>query len=164
MTSIAEDVYNDPEFLEIVVTHEVGHQWFYNLVGNATQDQPWLDESLAEFVTWQYFLDQHGILGAQTYQKELQFTWNPLKDGNIPIGLPVSGYTSDGYVAIVYGRGPLFLLSLRDRMGTENFDRFMSDYTLRYEWTIATTSGFQQVAERTCSCDLTLLFDQWVNP
>jgi aminopeptidase N len=164
LTSIAQNVYNESDFLEIVVTHEVGHQWFYNLVGNATQDQPWLDESLAEFVTWQYYLDQHGTLGAQSYRDEIQYTWDSLNDKNIPIGLPVSSYTSEGYVAIVYGRGPFFLLALRDRMGQETFDRFMSDYTQRYEWAIATTAGFKQVAEQTCACDLTPLFDEWVNP
>jgi len=164
LTSIAKNVYNEPEFLEIVVTHEVGHQWFYNLVGNATQDQPWLDESLAEFVTWQYYLDQHGTQAAQSYRDEMQYTWDMLNDKNIPIGLPVSAYTSDGYVAIIYGRGPFFLLALRDRMGQETFDRFISDYTQRYEWAVATTADFKQVAEQTCACDLTLLFDEWVNP
>ncbi|HEX7541872.1 MAG TPA: M1 family metallopeptidase [Anaerolineales bacterium] len=164
LTSIAKNVYNESDFLEIVVTHEVGHQWFYNLVGNATQDQPWLDESLAEFVTWQYYLDQHGAQGAQSYRDEMQYTWDTLTDENIPIGLPVSAYTSEGYVAIVYGRGPFFLLALRDRMGQETFDQFMSDYTQSYEWTIATTADFKQVAEQTCNCDLTPLFDEWVNP
>jgi len=164
LTSIARDVYNESFFLEIVVTHEVGHQWFYNLVGNATQDQPWLDESIAEFVTWQYFLDQHGTQGAQSYQDEMQYTWDMLNGETIPIGLPVSGYTNDGYVAIVYGRGPFFLLALRDQMGQGIFDRFMRNYTQRNKWTIATSADFKLVAEQTCTCDLTPLFDEWVNP
>ena len=164
LTSIAMNVYNASGFLEIVVTHEIGHQWFYNLVGNATQDQPWLDESLAEFVTWQYYLDQHGTQGAQSYLDEMQYTWDMLNDENIPIGLPVSAYTSEGYVAIVYGRGPFFLLALRNQIGQETFDRFISNYTQRFEWGIATTTDFKEVAEQTCACDLTPLFDEWVNP
>jgi hypothetical protein len=164
MTSVAKDVYNDSVFLEVVVTHEVGHQWFYNLVGNATQDQPWLDESLAEFVTWQYYLDEYGSREAQSYREEMLNYWDILSDAKIPIGLPVSGYTSDEYTSIVYGRGLFFMLALRDRMGLDIFDRFMTNYTRQYEWSIATTSGFKQVAEQTCACDLTSLFDQWVNP
>jgi hypothetical protein len=164
LTSIAENVYTDPVFLEVVVTHEVGHQWFYNLVGNATQGQPWLDESLAEFVTWQYYLDQHGAQGAQSYSEGMRYNWDILNDEKIPIGLPVSEYTSDEYVAIVYGRGPFFLLALRDRMGQLTFDRFMNAYAQRFKWSIATTADFKQVAEETCTCDLTSLFDEWVNP
>ena len=162
LTAVARNVYNSSNFLEVVVTHEVGHQWFYNLVGNSTQGQPWLDESLAEFVTWQYYLDEYGPQGAQSYRDEMQGTWNILDDQAIPIGQPVSAYTSDGYVAIVYGRGPLFMLALRDQMGTEVFDRFMQDYTRSNEWSIATTTGFEQLAEQDCSCDLTPLFDDWV--
>lgn len=164
MTSIADNVFNNPGYLEIVVTHEIGHQWFYNMVGNSTQGQPWLDESMAEFVTWQYFLDQYGIQGAQACQDELQQIWDTVDDENIPIGLPVSAYTSNAYVAIVYGRGPIFLLTLRDRMGKEAFDLFIKEYTHRYEWGIATSADFKQVAEQTCNCDLTVVFDEWVNP
>ena len=40
--------------MESTVAHEAGHQWFYNLVGNDQLDEPWLDESLTQFVTWQY--------------------------------------------------------------------------------------------------------------
>ncbi|MFN8421301.1 MAG: M1 family metallopeptidase [Anaerolineae bacterium] len=36
-------------YLEIVIAHEVGHQWFYGLVGNNQVDHPWLDESLTSY-------------------------------------------------------------------------------------------------------------------
>ena len=164
MTVIADNVYSGGDFLEIVVTHEVGHQWFYNLVGNETQGQPWLDESLAEFVTWQYYLDEHGTTGAQSYREEMQATWDSLNDQKIPIGKPVSAYTSDGYVAIVYGRGPFFFLALRQLVGQEVFDKLMQDYAHTFAWKIATTDSFKQLAERDCACNLTQLFDEWVNP
>lgn len=31
------------------VVHEVAHQWFYGVVGNDPYEEPWLDESLAEY-------------------------------------------------------------------------------------------------------------------
>jgi aminopeptidase N len=164
MTVVAEDAYNSGDFLEVVVTHEVGHQWFYNLVGNETQRQPWLDESLAEFVTWQYYLDEHGQPGAQAYQNEIQGTWDSANDKKIPIGEPVSSYTSQEYVAIVYGRGPFFFLALRQQIGQTAFDRLMYDYAHEFAWKIATTDSFKQLAEQHCACDLTPLFSGWVYP
>ena len=164
MTAVAEDVYNEGNFLEVVVTHEVGHQWFYNLVGNETQRQPWLDESLAEFVTWQYYLDKYGNQGAQSYQEEMKASWDMLQDQKIPIGEPVSAYTSDGYVAIVYGRGPFFFMALREQIGQATFDKLMHDYATTYAWDIATTDSFKKLAEQHCSCDLTALFNEWVTP
>jgi len=164
MTVVAEEVYGGGNFMEVVITHEVGHQWFYNLVGNETQRQPWLDESLAEFVTWQYYLDEHGTQAAQSYQTEIQGTWDTVSDKKIPIGEPVSSYTSEEYVAIVYGRGPFFFLALRQQMGTTAFDSLMRDYAQTFAWKIATTDSFKQLAEKHCACNLTPLFNEWVNP
>jgi hypothetical protein len=164
MTAVAENVYNGSNFLEIVVTHEVGHQWFYNLVGNDTQEQPWLDESLAEFVTWQYYLDNYGAQEAASYLEEMQGTWDMLDDQKIPIGKPVSAYTSDGYVAIVYGRGPFFFMALREKIGQPVFDKLMRDYATAFSWDIATTDSFKRLAEEHCNCNLTALFNEWVTP
>lgn len=164
MTALALDVYKSPDFLEIVVTHEVAHQWFYNLVGNSTQGQPWLDESMAVFATWQYYLDRYSANRAESYRTGVQAIWGAVNPPLIPIGLPVSGYSSAEYESIVYGRGPIFLLALRDRMGQTSFDRFVTVYTHVYEWVIATTDEFKQLAEDTCACDLTSLFDTWVYP
>jgi aminopeptidase N len=134
------------------------------MVGNATQSQPWLDESMAEFLTWQFFLDHYGVQEAQSYRAEMQSSWDLLNEELIPVGLPVSGYTSEGYSAIVYGRGPLFILALRDTMGTISFDRFLRDYSLHFQWAIATTSDFKNMAEQDCGCDLSSLFNAWIYP
>lgn len=165
MTAIAANAYDWGDFLEIVIVHEAAHMWFYNLVGNDTLDQPWLDESLAQFATWQYYLDRHGAAAADAFrQMDLQNRWNFAQNPDAPIGLPVSAYPGDDYAAIVYGRGPLFFLTLRERMGVERFDGLLRDYVGRYAWSIASIEGFQALAEQHCRCDLTLLFDEWVYP
>jgi hypothetical protein len=164
MTSISRYVYPDEHFLEVVVVHEVGHQWFYNLVGNATQNQPWLDESMAEFLTWQYYLDRYGSQAAEACRSEMQSSWDLLNDELIPIGLPVSGYSSEEYSAIVYGRGPLFILALREKMGMETFDSFLRNYSEQFRWAIASTTDFKNMAELECGCDLSSLFNSWILP
>ncbi len=165
MTSISNDAYYWGDFLEIVVAHEAAHMWFYNLVGNDTQDQPWLDESLAQFATWQYYLDRYGTEAAEVYrQADLQSTWDMAENPDTPIGLPVSTYPGYEYASIVYGRGAFFFLDLRDRMGVERFDQFMRAYVQQYTWEIASAEGFKTLAEQHCNCDLTPLFEEWVYP
>jgi len=151
-------------YMEATVAHETGHQWFYNLVGDDQLDDPWLDESLAQFATLQYYTDEYGPNGAQGFRNSLEQRWDSVGHADIPIGLPVAKYSGQEYSAIVYGRGPLFFAALEEKMGPEVFDAFMKDYTQTLSWKIATPQLLQSLAEKHCSCDLNALFKEWVYP
>lgn len=150
--------------MESTVAHEAGHQWFYNLVGNDQLDEPWLDESLTQFATWQYYADRYGASGANGFEQSLRERWSRVDNRPTPIGLPVADYSGAAYSAIIYGRGPLFFDALREQMGAEAFNAFLKDYTLSNTWGIGTGQEMRQLAEKHCSCDLSALFEEWVNP
>jgi aminopeptidase N len=165
MIAITEGIISpDHGYLEATVAHEVGHQWFYNLVGNDQLDDPWLDESLTQFVTLQYFTDQYGQSGNQGFRQDLEGRWAYLDNAEIPVGLPVKEYSDAEYSGIVYGRGGLFFEALRDKMGLDVFDAFMNDYTQSNAWDIATPEKLKSKAEEHCKCDLTDLFEKWIYP
>ena len=149
-------------YLESTVAHEAGHQWFYNLVGDDQLDDPWLDEALTQFATLQYYADEYGANGEEGFRKSLEGRWAIVGNAKIPIGLPVAAYSGQEYGAIVYGRGPLLFLALRDEMGQKVFDQFIKDYTETLSWDIATPGKLKTIAEEHCSCDLTPLFEEWV--
>jgi Peptidase family M1 domain len=151
-------------YMEATVAHEAGHQWFYNLVGDDQLDDPWLDESLTQFATLQYYADEYGPNGEQGFQNSLEARWSGVDRADIPIGLPVAKYSGQEYSAIVYGRGPLFFVALREKMGTEAFDAFLKDYTQTLSWGIATPEFLQSLAEKHCTCELDDLFKEWVYP
>lgn len=148
--------------LESTVAHEVGHQWFYSIVGNDQIDEPWLDEALTQYVTGLYFLDAYGESAAQSYRGSWEGRWDRVGRANIPIGLPAGAYQGNEYGAIVYGRGPLFIATLAEEMGQETFDAFLRDYYQSHKWGIGTGVAFKQLAEQHCGCDLTDLFEDWV--
>jgi aminopeptidase N len=171
MIAIASRIYNvdgtyrgvpASVYLESTVAHEVGHQWFYNLVGDDQLDDPWLDESLTQFVTLQYYADEYGPNGEQGYLNSLEGRWASVGRAKIPIGMPVEAYSGQEYSAIVYGRGALFFVALRDRMGSESFDAFLREYTDTLSWGIATPEILQSLAEEHCACELDELFNAWV--
>jgi aminopeptidase N len=165
MIAITESIVQpDQGYLEGTVAHEVGHQWFYNLVGNDQLDDPWLDESLTQFITLQYFTDEYGQAGNREFRQDLEGRWAYIGNAEIPVGLPVKEYSNAEYSGIVYGRGGLFFESLRDEMGSEVFDSFMKDYTQSNAWGIATPEKLKAKAEEHCGCNLTDLFAKWVYP
>ena len=148
--------------LESTTAHEVGHQWFYNIVGNDQLDEPWLDESVVSYATYRYYVDRYGQAAGDQYFENFLGRWERVENEPIPIGLPVTDYEEAEYSAIVYGRGPVFVRELEETMGRETFDAFMRDYLATFRWGNSMTSAFRELAESHCNCDLGPLFAQWV--
>ena len=173
IVGIAQELY-DPErkvggvssqlMLESTVAHEAGHQWFYNMVGDDQIDEPWLDESFAQYVTTYYYTNVYGQNALWNTRTAWDAQWQQVGREDKPIGLPAAAYTHDEYGGIVYGRGPLFINTLAETMGQRTFDDFLRDYVQTYKWSITSTEAFKQMAEQHCQCDLTPLFQKWVYP
>lgn len=148
--------------LESTTAHEVGHQWFYNLIGNDQLDEPWLDEAVVSYATYRYYVDRYGQAAGDQYFENFNGRWARVEAEPIPIGLPVTAYDETEYGAIVYGRGPVFVRELEETMGREAFDTFMRDYSAAFRWGTSTTAAFRAMAEEHCDCDLGSLFEAWV--
>ncbi|MDY7075458.1 MAG: M1 family aminopeptidase [Chloroflexota bacterium] len=171
MTGITLNVYDlnadvlglpAPAMMESVVAHEVGHQWFYNVVGSDQMGEPWVDEAIVQYITGLYYVDAYGKNAAQGYHDSWYYRWNRVERAKIPIGLPAGDYEGSEYGAIVYGRGPIFVQTLAEEMGQETFDEFLRDYYESHKWGIGTGDTFRQIAEQHCQCDLTEIFEVWV--
>ncbi len=148
-------------FYEEATVHEVGHQWFYSLIGDDQLLQPWLDEAAASYTELLYY---ERVVGPEVVPQVLDNSWGYLSyadDPTLPVGGDVAGY-GDDYAPIVYGKGALFFDALRRELGDETFFAFLHNYYDRYVYGFATSEGFQQVAEETCACDLDPLFNLWV--
>jgi len=150
--------------LESVVAHEVGHQWFYNVVGNDQQNQPWVDEGLVQYVTYVYFLHNYGESAAQGLSNSWVQRLEASTDQTLPIGLNAGEYTPRDYSGIVYGKGPMFFQALEDSIGQELLWQGISIYYQTHYWQIADTEALKASLEFGCGCDLSLLFETWIYP
>ena len=149
------------DFLEYATAHEAAHQWFFNQVMNDQIKEPWLDEGLAQYLTYIYYLDTYGTDAADQILATFNRYWSRSENKLIPIGKPANDYDKDEYLAIIYGRAPLFILELEKKMGTDIFSRFLADYVSEYRWKTVNSRQFRAMAEESCGCDLTDLFEEW---
>jgi len=171
MTAIALSLF-DPEKtagglptsvqIEAATAHEVGHQWFYDVVTSDQIDEPWLDEAVVQYLTGLYYEDTYGDEAAKSFISSWYSRWDRVNRADVPIGLPAGDYEGSQYGAVVYGRGPIFIAKLAETMGQEAFDEFLRDYYQTNKWGIGTGDEFKQLAEEHCACDLTPLFEEWV--
>jgi len=148
---------------DIVVVHEVAHQWFYALIGNDQLLEPWLDEAAASYAESLFFEATGDPRSATGLLDEDRLILRSMDETDTPIGLPVSEYGSEAeYGVYVYLKGALFFDALRNRLGEEGFGAFLQAYFSQHRYGFASAASFQSAAEATCGCDLDDLFDLWV--
>jgi len=145
--------------LTSTLTHEMGHQWFYNTVGNDQIDEPWLDESMAQYCVNAYYTDVMGEAAAGEYRMSWWSRWDRIDRAEIPIALPSTAYDPSAYSPIIYGRSPLFIRELESHLDIE---AFLRAYYEHHKWSIATTDSFLDLAQQFAEENLSNLFDSWV--
>ena len=162
VVGISTSIYDNDPVLETTVAHETGHQWFYNVVGNDQVNQPWLDESVTQYITGLYYLDIHDQAGWDASKAEWNSFWSRTGKAEISIGGPVSSYPGNTYGAIVYGRGPLFMVALADYIGEGAFEDCFQRYYQNFKWHIATSASFEGWFQACSAKDLSAIFQKWV--
>jgi aminopeptidase N len=112
--------------------------------------EPWLDEGMTQFAYSLYFQTVSGDKVAD----QIRSSWQHIQSQKIPVGQPVSAYNDLQYSAIIYGRAPLFIQALHEKMGGEKFVKFLSDYFQKFEWGIVSIEDFGSTSEAACVCNL----------
>lgn len=162
---VQDDAWNSLDtFLEVVVVHEVAHQWWYSLVGNDQTAYPWMDEALAQYATALYYGKAYGPTADDAVFASYQGSWqrylNDYRD--LPIGGPVTDYPDNAYYYIVYQKGPLFFKTLADTYGEAALHAALNDYFMAYRYEVATPADMQASFEASLGADLDALFTEWV--
>ena len=153
--------------MEILVAHEVAHQWWYQLVHNDPINMPWLDEALAEYSVKLYYERLQGpreaaTLERQRWQTPLDLLISQAEDA--PLNRDVGSF-DDGqqYETVIYGKGALFYSRMRQVLGDRRFQRFLREYLNEYRYQIVDTATWYETLGRLQLPELEMLFDEWVD-
>ncbi len=153
------------DFMEIATAHEIGHQWFYSVVGNDQVDHPWLDELLTSFTEYIYTREKYGEDRFKDMVQGDRDRYNYYKSTGAPdlvLDLPVSAYNDNEYGVIVYTKGPLFYAELEKKLGRDVFREGLQLYYKRNRYEIVTSKDVLQAFEDASGQDLDAFFYQWV--
>ncbi len=153
------------DFLEVIVCHEVSHQWFYAMVGNDQVNHPWLDEGLARYSEFVYMRGTYPASVADNYVNGYQksyatYTGKGLPD--LPVDLPVGSYSPLAYGVIVYGKGALFIVELERELGRDTVYRMLKEYFRRYKYAVVTSVDMERTFEDISGKNLDDVFRKWI--
>ncbi|MGW0628645.1 M1 family aminopeptidase [Streptomyces sp. NPDC002758] len=134
------------------LTHEIGHQWWYGIVGDDEYNSPWLDESFTDYAT---DLAQ-GKTGASCWSS---VSWASSAE-KITNSMAYWDAHSSRYSTVVYGYGKCALHDLRRLIGDTAMTNLLKNYATSHWYGVSTTAEFKAAAQAATSTDLTSFWTQ----
>jgi hypothetical protein len=171
---------SNKEALEVVIVHEVGHNWFYGILGSNERDFGWMDEGLntlneMRYVALKYptntrlsdmvkgFAKKLGLLGL-SHKDEGDFMYRCMASFGVdqPIQTLSTDFSSANYGGVMYQKTGLVFHYLKAYLGDSMFDVCMQAYFERWKFRHPQPEDFRAVLEETSGQNLGWLFDDLI--
>ncbi|XP_033725116.1 aminopeptidase N-like isoform X1 [Pecten maximus] len=156
----------------VVVSHELAHQWFGNLVTPSWWDDLWLNEGFASFVEYMGvdFVHPDWKMFDQFVVEDIQSVFN--FDGLVtshPVYVPVShpDEINEIFDRISYGKGASIIRMMRFFLGEDTFKRGLTTYLSSLAYGAAFHDdlwfalGNQSIKENKPRSDVKEIMDTW---
>jgi aminopeptidase N len=147
-----------------VVSHELAHQWFGDLVTCRDWSNIWLNEGFATYCEILYWESIKGfdefcykvMKIADEYLEESRHLYKR------PLVTRIYKHPDDLFDAHSYEKGGCVLHMLRNDIGDNNFRKFINKYLDTYKNKTAETDDVRKIVEDVSRKSMRQFFDQWV--
>jgi peptidase M1-like protein len=163
-------------FSDLMVAHEVAHQWWGNVVIARSYQDEWLLEALAHYSALLWLEKKKGSKALEDVMADFQADLlKTAEDGQtVESAGPVTwGYrleaskTSDAYRVITYEKGAWVLHMLRKRLGNERFLKVLAELRRQFQFRAAGTADLLELVKKSLppgvsAESMEAFFDNWV--
>ncbi len=165
--------------LENVIMHEVGHNWFYGILGSNERIHPWMDEGLNSANELRYMNTKYPELtiGEQSISDnlkkfmELDTTRNYMmyylayklsasSNNDQPVEGLAKDYTPSNYAMIVYMKTAACFNFLKSYLGDEIYDKCFHAYYQAWKFKHPQPNDIRKIFEKISKKNLSWFFDE----
>jgi len=151
--------------LEVVVVHEIGHQWWQSVVAFNEAEEPWLDEGFTDYSAVRAMAAAYGadtsLVDAGNFEmgyldmRRAEYLSNP----RVPMYGRAWDFRGMEYGVAAYSKPVIALTTLERTLGEGMMLDIMGSFFQRYQFAHPTTEDFRAVAEEISGQDLSWFFD-----
>ena len=172
----------DSKSLETVIVHEVGHNWYYGILGSNERDNAWMDEGLNTYIEIRYMEEKYpngyfrkkdstqnksrGIsLNIPMEEKELQhiaYQFNASRNYDQPLKMGSKDFTQMNYGAMVYCKTGIGFHYLKAFLGEALFDNCMNEYFNQWKFKHPNPDDIKIVFETVSGKNLDWFFEDYI--
>ncbi len=157
----------DQNLLDFTIAHEIGHNWFYGVLGSNERRHPWLDEGLNTYYDNRYSQWKYGDKGELQLGKErvsiragerILFETRAISKKDQPINTESEDLSMMNYGLISYYQTGAWLEWLELTLGKETMDKAMQEYYRRWQFKHPQPADFKKVLEESSGKNLDSAF------
>jgi len=169
----------DDRYLDNVIMHEVGHNWFYGMLGFNERQHPWMDEGLNTYIESLY-MDKYypnesladaalgiNVFNAKTYPQIAEYYFSNLmqwrRNLNQSLALPAQDFTAMNYGIAVYQKTGLIFRYLQAYLGEKEARVAMRKFFAEWQYKHPQPEDMKAFYEKETGKDLDWLFDDLIN-
>jgi len=142
--------------LDIVLAHEIGHNWFYGILAANERDHPWMDEGINSFFEHRYTVTYY-----QTPPSEERTLFEAIaaERSDQPIETTSEKFNFVNYNLVAYYKTSEWLRWLEEETGKDVFDKAMKEYFNQWRFKHPQPQDFKKVMEENTGKNLDSTFD-----
>jgi hypothetical protein len=163
----------DEERLDAVITHEVGHNWFYSILGSNERQHAWMDEGINSYYQFRYEAQKYkgnSIFGSaipvavkdKSDDEFMAVIYSALID--IPMREPIETHSAsfknkEDYGLVVYIKTAIWMYIMEVQVGKDRLDNAMQAYFNEWKFKHPYPEDFKNSMEKSLDAKLEKWFD-----
>lgn len=154
-----------------VITHEVGHNWFYGILASNEREHPWMDEGINTYYENSYMEHFYPSYKSEERFKVFNMDFNEaslskffhLRKLDQALSLSSADFAYVNYGLDVYTKTARYFKILDNFLGREEFDKAMKAYYTNWSFRHPYPYDLKRSLENETAKDLSWLFENLIN-